>query len=184
MPSIWRKRCGTTFRMAEGEAPAKKSFLQEFREFSIKGNVIDLTVGVIIGAAFTKIVNSIVEDLVMGPLGALLGRVQYTDLFIVMPGQERLVAGKTLKTLADYKAAGIGTFAYGNFINNVIQFLIIALAVFLMVRTINRLRARFGELPPAPTPKRECPFCKSEIPQAASRCAFCTSEVPAVEAAA
>jgi large conductance mechanosensitive channel len=177
--------------MSEAEKTPKKSFAQEFREFAIKGNVIDLTVGVIIGAAFTKIVNSIVEDLVMGTLGALLGRVDYTNLFVVMPGQEGKIAKAVqalppakqpegLTTLAEYKAAGIATFGYGNFINNVIQFLIIALAIFLMVRAITRLRARFGDLPPAPTPKRECPFCKSEIPEAASRCAFCTSEVPAV----
>lgn len=177
--------------MSTPEKPAKKGLIQEFREFSIKGNVIDLTVGVIIGAAFTKIVNSIVEDLVMGPLGALLGKVDYTNLFVVMPGQEAKIAKAVealpdpkkiqgLTTLADYKAAGVGTFAYGNFINNIIQFLIVAMAVFLMVRAITRLKARFGELPPSPTPKRECPFCMSEIPEAASRCAFCTSEVPAV----
>lgn len=180
--------------MSEPEKPAKKPLAQEFREFAIKGNVIDLTVGVIIGAAFTKIVNSIVEDLVMGLMGALLGRVDYANLFVVMPGQEEKIAKaaaelakavppKHLQTLADYKAAGISTFAYGNFINNVIQFLIIAVAVFIMVRAINRLRARFGDLPAAPTPKRECPFCMSEIPEAATRCAFCTSEVPAVEPA-
>lgn len=173
--------------MSEPEKPEKKTLVQEFREFSIKGNVIDLTVGVIIGAAFTKIVNSIVEDLVMGPLGVILGKVNYAELYILLPGQElkiqeAIAANKPLKTLTDYKGAGIGTFAYGNFINNVIQFLIIAVAVFFMVRAINRLRARFGDLPPAPIPKRECPFCKSEIPEVASRCAFCTSEVPAVEA--
>jgi large conductance mechanosensitive channel len=172
--------------MPEPDKTAKKGFIQEFREFAVKGNVIDLTVGVIVGAAFTKIVNSIVEDLVMGPLGALLGKVDYTNLYIVMPGQEEKIAkaGKVLSTLADYKAAGVGTFAYGNFINNVIQFLMVALAVFFMVRAINRLRARFGDLPPAPTPKRECPFCTSEIAVAASRCPHCTSEVPAVEAVA
>lgn len=167
----------------EEEAP-KKSLLQEFREFSIKGNVIDLTVGVIIGAGFTKIVNSIVEDLVMPPLGVILGRVDYANLFWVLPGQEEKIAkaGKPLTTLADYKAAGVGTFGYGNFLNNVVQFLIVAFAVFMMVRAINRLRARFGDLPAAPVPKRECPFCLSEIPQAATKCAFCTSEVPAVTA--
>jgi large conductance mechanosensitive channel len=165
----------------EEEAP-KKSLLQEFREFSIKGNVIDLTVGVIIGASFTKIVNSIVEDLVMPPLGVILGRVDSANLFWVLPGQEGKIsqAGKPLTTLADYKAAGVATFGYGSFLNNVVQFLIIAFAVFMMVRAITRLRARFGDLPPAPTPKRECPFCMSEIPQAATRCAFCTSEVPTV----
>lgn len=168
--------------MSQPEKPSKKGLLQEFREFSIKGNVIDLTVGVIIGAAFTKIVNSIVEDLVMPPLGVVLGRVDFTNLFVLIPGQEEKIAqaGKTLQSLADYKAAGVATFAYGNFINNVIQFLIVAFAVFFMVRAINRLRAKFGELPPTPTPKRECPFCTNEIAVAASRCPFCTSEVPSV----
>ncbi|MBC8066276.1 MAG: large conductance mechanosensitive channel protein MscL [Chlorobia bacterium] len=168
--------------MSQPDKPAKKSVFQEFREFSIKGNVIDLTVGVIIGAAFTKIVNSIVEDLVMPPLGALLGKVDFTNLFVLLPGQEEKIAkaGKPLSSLADYKAAGVATFAYGNFINNVVQFLIVGFAVFFMVRTINRLRERFGELPPAPTPKRECPFCLSEIPEAASRCAFCASEIQTV----
>lgn len=168
--------------MSLPDKPAKKSFLQEFREFSIKGNVIDLTVGVIIGAAFTKIVNSIVEDLVMPPLGVVLGKVDYANLFILLPGQEEKIAkaGKPLQSLADYKAAGVGTFAYGNFINNVIQFLIVAFAVFFMVRGINRLRERFGEKPAEPVKKRPCPFCLTEIPEEATRCAFCTSEVPAI----
>lgn len=171
--------------MSQPDKPAKKGLFQEFREFSIKGNVIDLTVGVIIGAAFTKIVNSIVEDLVMPPLGALLGKVDFTNLFVLLPGQEEKIAkaGKSLSSLADYKAAGVATFAYGNFINNIVQFLIIGFAVFFMVRAINRLRERFGELPPVPKPKRECPFCLSEIPEAASRCGFCTSEIPAVTVA-
>lgn len=166
--------------MSQPEKPAKKGLLQEFREFSIKGNVIDLTVGVIIGAAFTKIVNSIVEDLVMPPLGVVLGRVDFTNLFVLIPGQEDKIAqaGRRLSSLADYQAAGVATFNYGSFMNNVVQFLIVGFAVFMMVRAINRLRAKFGELPAAPTPKRECPFCTSEIAVAASRCPFCTSEVP------
>ncbi len=170
--------------MPKREKRVRKPFLQDFREFAIKGNVIDLTVGVILGAALTKIVNSIVEDLVMPPLGVVLGRVDYSNLFIVLPGQEEKIANaaKPLSTVSDYKGAGVATFAYGNFINNVIQFTIVALAIFFMVRMINRLRARFGDLPPAPKPKRECPFCLSEIPTAASRCAFCTSEVTASEA--
>lgn len=170
--------------MSQPEKPAKKSFVQEFRDFSIKGNVIDLTVGVIIGAAFTKIVNSIVEDLVMPPLGVLLGKVDFTNLFILLPGQEDkiLKAGKPLSSLADYKAAGVGVFAYGNFINNIVQFLIVACAVFFMVRAINRLRERLGEKPPEPMKKRPCPFCFTEIPEEATKCAFCTSEVPVVAA--
>ncbi len=168
--------------MSQPDNPPKKSFLQEFREFSIKGNVIDLTVGVIIGAAFTKIVNSIVEDLVMGPLGAILGKVNYAELFLVIPGQDQTIiqarqAGKSLNSLADYKAAGVGTFAYGNFINNVIQFLIVAFAVFMMVRGINRLREKFGEKPAEPVKKHPCPYCLTEVPEEATRCAFCTSQL-------
>ncbi|HJP82398.1 MAG TPA: large conductance mechanosensitive channel protein MscL [Fimbriimonadaceae bacterium] len=165
------------------DKPPKKTLFQEFRDFSIKGNVIDLTVGVIIGAAFTKIVNSIVEDLVMPPLGVLLGKVDFTNLFVLLPGQEDKIAkaGKPLQSLADYKAAGVATFAYGNFINNVVQFLIVAVAVFLMVRSINRLRERFGEPPPTPIAKRPCPFCISDIPQEATRCPFCTSELVATQ---
>jgi large conductance mechanosensitive channel len=175
--------------MSEPEKPAKRGVFQEFREFAIKGNVIDLTVGVIIGAAFTKIVNSIVEDLVMPPIGVVLGRVDFTDLYLVLPGQEdklatAVAAGKPLTTMVDLKAAGVATFNYGHFINNVVQFLIVAFAVFLMVRSINRIRQRLGEMPPVPVKKRPCPFCLTEIPEEATRCAFCTSEVPKAEAAA
>lgn len=174
--------------MSEAEKPAKRGVLQEFREFAIKGNVIDLTVGVIVGAAFTKIVNSIVEDLVMPPLGVILGRVDFTDLYLLLPGQEDKMAqaavdGKPLATLADLKAAGIATFNYGHFANNVLQFVIVAFAVFLMVRSINRIRQRLGEMPPAPVKKRPCPFCLTEIPEEATKCAFCTSEVAKAEAA-
>jgi len=174
--------------MSEAEKPAKRGVFQEFREFAIKGNVIDLTVGVIIGSAFTKIVNSIVEDLVMPPIGVLLGRVDFTNLYLMLPGQEvklgaAAAAGKPLATVADLKAAGIATFNYGSFVNNVVQFLIVAFAVFLMVRSINRVRQRLGEMPPSPVKKRPCPFCLTEIPEDASRCAYCTSELPRAEAA-
>ena len=166
--------------MSQPDKQERKGFFQEFRQFAIRGNVLDLTVGVIIGAAFTKIVNSIVEDLVLPPIGVILGRVDFTNLYILLPGQETKIAsaGKPLNSLADYKAAGVAVFSYGNFINNVIQFLIVAFAVFFMVRAINRLRERFGEAQPPAVPKRPCPFCLSEIPEEASRCAFCTSEVP------
>jgi large conductance mechanosensitive channel len=175
--------------MSDQEKPAKRGVIQEFREFAIKGNVIDLTVGVIIGAAFTKIVNSIVEDLVMPPLGIILGRVDFTDLYLILPGQDvkmnqAVESGKPLGTLADLKSAGIATVNYGHFLNNVLQFLIVAFAVFLMVRSINRIRQRLGEMPPAPVKKRPCPFCLTEIPEEAIKCAFCTSEVPIAESVA
>jgi large conductance mechanosensitive channel len=172
--------------MFHPEKPEKKTFFQEFREFAIKGNVIDLTVGVIIGAAFTKIVNSIVEDLVLPPLGVVLGRVDFTNLYILLPGQEDKIAsaGKPLNSLADFKAAGVAVFSYGNFINNVIQFLIVAFAVFFMVRAINRLRERFGEPSAPPLAKRPCPFCLSEVPEEATKCAFCTSELPPISVTA
>jgi len=174
--------------MSQPEKEAKRTVWQEFREFSIKGNVIDLTVGVIIGAAFGKIVNSIVEDLVMPPIGVILGRVDFTNLYILLPGQEDKLkkaaeAGKKLDSMADLKAAGIGTFNYGQFFNNILQFIIIAFAVFFLVRAINRLRISLGEAPPEEVKKRDCPYCLSAIPEAATKCSFCTSEVPPVAAA-
>jgi large conductance mechanosensitive channel len=109
-------------------------------------------------------------------------------MYLLLPGQEDKMAkavdaGKPLATLSDLNAAGVATFNYGHFANNVLQFLIVAFAVFLMVRSINRIRQKLGEMPPTPVKKRPCPFCLTEIPEAATRCAFCTSELPQTEAA-
>jgi large conductance mechanosensitive channel len=143
--------------------------LKEFREFAARGNVIDLAVGVIIGAAFGKIVTSLVDDMIMPPIGLILGRVDFKDLFISLNNA-------SYATLAEAKAAGAPTLNYGVFLNTIIQFLIVALAVFLLVRQINKLKTQ-----PAPPTEdaRDCPFCISRIPRKASRCPFCTSEVRA-----
>ena len=140
--------------------------LKEFREFAARGNVIDLAVGVIIGAAFGKIVTSAVNDLIMPPIGLVLGGVDFADLFVPLDGG-------TYPSLEAAKAAAAPVIAYGQFFNTIIEFLIVAFAVFLMVRQINRLKT------PAPTAAsddaRDCPFCVSRIPKKATRCPQCTS---------
>ena len=143
---------------------------KEFREFAARGSVVDLAVGVIIGAAFGKIVTSAVDDLIMPPIGMLLGRVDFKDLFVVLNGA-------AYPSLAAAKAAAAPVIAYGNFFNTVIQFLIIAFVIFLMVRQINRLKSQ-----PAPPSDdaRDCSFCLSRIPRKATRCAHCTSTVQAM----
>jgi large conductance mechanosensitive channel len=142
--------------------------LRDFRDFAARGNVIDLAVGVIIGAAFGKVVASLVSDLIMPPIGLAIGRVNFRDLFIPLNGGQ-------YASLAEAQAAAAPTLNYGLFINNIIEFLIVAFAVFLMVRQINRLR------PPAPAVDelRPCPYCVSNVSVKARRCAFCTSELPA-----
>ncbi len=146
--------------------------LKEFREFAMRGNVIDLAVGVIIGAAFGKIVTSLVNDIIMPPLGLILGRVDFSNLFLDL-------SGKSYASLAAAKAAGAPTVNYGVFVNNVLDFLIVAFAVFLLVRGVNRL---YRAPPPAPT-TRPCPYCLSAVPLAATRCPACTSAIVASPAA-
>jgi large conductance mechanosensitive channel len=136
--------------------------MKEFREFAARGNVIDLAVGVIIGAAFGKVVTSIVTDLIMPPIGMALGRVDFSNLFIALDGG-------TYATLAE--AAGKPTLNYGKFLNTVIEFLIVAFAVFLLVKQVNRLKR------PVVVDTRDCPFCVSKIPLKATRCPACTSEL-------
>lgn len=157
---------------------------QEFKQFAVKGNVIDLAVGVIIGAAFAKITTSLVEDVIMPPLSVVLGRVDFSQWFVVMPGQEKKIedAHKVLHTIQEYKAAGVSVLSYGQFLNNVLQFLIIAFAVFLMVHAINRLK-KLAE-PEAATSEpltKDCPFCLQTIPIKATRCPHCTSTLEAVQ---
>ncbi|HYL05697.1 MAG TPA: large conductance mechanosensitive channel protein MscL [Thermoanaerobaculia bacterium] len=147
--------------------------LREFREFAVRGNVVDMAVGVIIGAAFGAVVKSAVDDLVMPPLGLLTGGADFQNQFVV------LRAGKTpapYASLAEAKAAGASVLSYGVFLNQVVTFLLVALAVYLLVRAVNRLR-RATE--PPPTPARKCPFCDSAISPAATRCPHCTSELRA-----
>ncbi len=142
--------------------------LKEFRDFIARGNVIDLAVAVIIGAAFGKIVTSLVEGIIMPPIGMLLGNVDFSNLFIDLSGELPV-------SLADAQLKGLPVIAYGVFINDLITFLIIAFVVFLIVKAVNKMKR---EEPAAPSTK-ECPYCLSTIPLAASRCSACCSEVGA-----
>ena len=144
--------------------------LKEFKAFVMRGNVVDLAIAVVLGAAFGAIVTSFVNDVLMPPLGRLLGRVNFTDLFVSLDGQ-------SYPTLAAAKAAGAATINYGVFINTIINFLIIAFVVFLLVRQINRLTAK--PAPAAAPTTKECPYCASTIPLKATRCPQCTSELRA-----
>ena len=145
--------------------------LKEFKEFAMKGNVLDMAVGIIIGAAFGKIVTSFVGDVLMPPLGLLLGKMDFGNLFINL-------SGKSYATLAEAKAAGAATLNIGVFINTIIDFIFVAFAVFLLVKQVNRLRRQPEAAPAAPTTK-ECLFCLSTIPLKATRCPHCTSELKA-----
>jgi len=139
--------------------------LKDFKEFAMRGNVMDLAVGVIIGAAFGKVVSSLVEDVIMPPIGKLLGHVNFSDLYVNL-------SGKIYKSLIDAKADGAATLNYGLFLNTVINFLIVAFAVFLVVHQVNR----WTKKPTAPTTK-DCPQCALTIPIAAKRCGHCTSQL-------
>ena len=146
--------------------------LKGFRDFLMRGNVIDLAVAVIIGAAFTKVVNSLVEDLIMPPIGVMLGNVDFTNLFVVLKEGAK-VAGP-YATLAEAKAAGASTFNYGLFITTVVTFVIVGFVVYLIVRSATRFTPKKVE---APSTTKDCPYCLSKIPLKASKCAFCGSDV-------
>ena len=139
--------------------------LKEFKEFAMRGNVLDLAVGVIIGAAFGKIVSSFVEDIIMPPIGALLGHVNFSDLYINL-------SGETYKSLTDAKAHGAATINYGLFLNTVINFVIVAFVVFLVVQQVNLWTKK-----PAASTTKDCPQCAMPIPIAAKRCGHCTSQL-------
>ena len=138
---------------------------KEFKEFAMRGNVLDLAVGVILGAAFGKIVSSLVDDVLMPPLGKVIGKVDFSNLYINLSDTQ-------YATLAEAKAHG-AALSYGNFINNVINFLIVAFSVFILVRSVNRWLPK----PPAPVTTRDCPQCAMPIPIAAKKCGHCTSAV-------
>ncbi|HYT24480.1 MAG TPA: large conductance mechanosensitive channel protein MscL [Candidatus Polarisedimenticolia bacterium] len=142
--------------------------LKEFKDFAMRGNVLDMAVGIIIGAAFGKIVTSLVEDVIMPPIGKVLGHVDFSQLFLSLDG-------KSYSTLADAKKAAAATLNYGLFLNTVINFLIVAFAVFLLVQQVNRWTKK-AEAPAAPMTK-DCPQCAMTIPIAAKRCGHCTAQL-------
>lgn len=142
---------------------------KEFKAFAMRGNVLDMAVGIIIGAAFGRIITSFVSDIIMPPLGLVIGKVDFSSLFLN-------ISGTTYPTLAQAKAAGAATINYGVFLNTVLDFFIVALVIFLLVRQVNR----WGKPAPAAAPTtKECPYCVSAIPLKATRCPACTSEVRA-----
>ncbi len=143
--------------------------LKEFREFAMRGNVLDMAVGIIIGAAFGKIITSLVNDVIMPPIGLVLGKVDFSNLFLNL-------SGKPYATLAEAKAAGAATVNYGLFLNTILDFVIVAFAIFLLIRQVNRFKAK--PQPPSATTK-DCPYCVSTIPLNAVRCPHCTSELKA-----
>jgi large conductance mechanosensitive channel len=145
----------------------EETMLKEFKEFAMKGNVLDMAIGIVIGAAFGKIVTSFVSDVLMPPLGKLLGNMDFSDLFINLSGQQ-------YATLAEAKEAGAATINYGIFFNTIIDFVIVAFAIFLLIRQVNKMKK---QPPPAPPNTKSCPFCVSSIPVKASRCPHCTSDL-------
>ena len=152
------------------------SMLKEFKEFAVKGNVVDMAVGIIMGGAFGTIVKSLVSDVIMPPIGLLLGNVDFAELFVVL---NRGSAPGPYVTLADAQAAGAVTINYGLFFNAVVSFVIVAFAVFMLIKSINRLKRKEEEAPPAEPTSRDCPYCFSSIPLQATRCPHCTSELAA-----
>jgi large conductance mechanosensitive channel len=143
--------------------------LKEFKEFAMKGNVLDMAVGIIIGAAFGRIITSLVSDIIMPPIGLILGHVDFSTLFLN-------ISGTSYPTLAAAKAANAATINYGSFINTVIDFLIVAFVIFLMIRQVNRWKK---PEPVAAVSTKECPYCASQIALKATRCPNCTSELRA-----
>ena len=139
---------------------------KEFKEFAMRGNVLDLAIGVIIGAAFGNIVNSAVTDVIMPPVGLLIGNVDFKDLFVSLDG-------RTFESLAKAKEAGAPVLAYGQFLNTVLNFLIIAFVVFLIVKQVNRMKKPAA----AATSTKDCPYCANSVPVKAVRCGFCTSDL-------
>ena len=142
-------------------------FIGEFKEFAVKGNVVDMAVGIIIGAAFGSVVNSLVKDVIMPPIGMFMGDINFADMFVALDG-------KAYASLAEAQAAAAPTINYGLFINSIISFIIVALAVFMLIKQINAMKKQ--PAPPDPNTK-ECPYCKESIPIAAVKCSHCTSDL-------
>ncbi len=141
---------------------------KEFKEFAMRGNVLDMAIGIIIGGAFGKIITSFVGDVLMPPIGLLLGKVDFSNLYLNL-------SGKTFESLAEAKKAGAATINYGLFLNSVLDFLIVAFAIFLLIRQVNRFKKPVPA--PEPPPARDCPFCLSSIAVKATRCPHCTSQI-------
>lgn len=146
--------------------------LKEFKEFALRGNMIDLAIGIVIGAAFSSVINSLIDDIIMPPIAWLQGGINFQDKFLVLSGGE-------YQTLAAAQDAGAVTLNYGAFITNIISFLIVAFAIFLVVKLINRMYQ--PELPPAPDSTFSCPYCLAVLPIGATRCQACTSVVDNAE---
>jgi large conductance mechanosensitive channel len=146
--------------------------LKEFKEFAMRGNVLDMAIGIIIGAAFGRIITSLVNDVLMPPIGLLLGKVDFSSLYINL-------SGGSYPSVAAAKAAGAATISYGLFINAIIDFVIVAFVIFILIRQMNRLNRKTTE-PAVPTAK-DCPYCYTSIPINATRCPHCTSELRAVK---
>lgn len=149
--------------------------LKEFKEFAINGNVMDMAVGIIVGASFGGIVKSLVDDIIMPPIGLLLGNIDFSSLFILL--KEGTKAAAPYATLADAKAAGAVTLNYGAFINTVVSFLIVSFAIFILVKNLNRLKKQKNTEIAAPSTK-ECPYCLNSVSIKANRCGHCTSNLP------
>jgi len=141
--------------------------LQEFKDFAARGNVVDLAVGLIMGAAFGKVVSSLVSDMLMPPIGRVMGNIDFSNLFVNL-------SDKPAASLAEARNLGLATINYGLFLNTIIDFIIVSLAVFFLVKVVNRLRAA----PKAAPATKECPYCRLAIPVAAVKCGHCTSELP------
>jgi large conductance mechanosensitive channel len=150
---------------------------KEFRQFAMRGNVVDMAVGIIIGGAFGTIVKSLVDDVIMPPIGLMLGNVDFTNLFVVL--KQGTKAAPPYTNLAEAHGAGAVTLNYGQFINNIVSFIIVAFAVFLLVRTMNRLQQRLEHQADQEATTKECPYCMSVINIKATRCPSCTSELDA-----
>jgi len=141
--------------------------LKEFKEFAMRGNVLDMAIGIIIGAAFGKIVTSLVSDVIMPPIGLVLGKVDFSKLYINLSGQH-------YDTLKQAQEAGVATINYGVFLNTILDFILVSFVIFLLIRQINRLKRQPAQVPVL---TKECPYCLSVIPIKASKCGFCTSEL-------
>ena len=149
--------------------------LKEFKEFAMKGNVVDMAVGIIIGGAFGKIITSMVNDIIMPPIGKLMGNVNFGDLFISLDPEKT----KGIVSLAKAKEAGAAVIAYGQFINIVIDFVIVAFCIFMLVKAMNSMKRPVPVAAPAPRTTKACTYCLSDIPLKATRCPHCTSELKA-----